>query len=25
VIAIFGLGPVDIRLADPSQPTWRKV
>ena len=25
VIAIFGLGPVDIRLADPHQPAWRRV
>ena len=25
VIAIFGLGPVDIRLADPTQPSWRRV
>jgi hypothetical protein len=25
VIAIFGLGPVDIRLADPQQPAWRRV
>jgi hypothetical protein len=25
VIAIFGIGPVDIRLADPQQPSWRKV
>ncbi|MDT5009860.1 MAG: hypothetical protein QOH57_1477 [Mycobacterium sp.] len=25
VIAIFGLGPVDIRLVDPSQPSWRQV
>jgi len=25
VIAIFGIGPVDIRLADPKRPTWRQV
>ena len=25
VIAIFGIGPVDIRLADPSKPAWRQV
>ena len=25
VIAIFGLGPVDIRLVDPSTPPWRQV
>jgi|GEM_PF-521562 len=25
VIAVFGEGPVDIRLADPSQPSWRRV
>lgn len=25
VIAIFGLGPVDIRLFDPHQPSWRQV
>jgi hypothetical protein len=25
VIAIFGLGPVDIELADPHQPSWRRV
>ena len=25
VIAIFGIGPVDIRLADPSKPSWRRV
>lgn len=25
VIAIFGIGPVDIRLADPNQPSWRRV
>jgi hypothetical protein len=24
-IAIFGLGPVDIELADPKQPPWRKL
>ena len=24
-IAIFGLGPVDIELADPKQPPWPKV
>ena len=25
VIAIFGHGPVDMHLADPSQPSWRQV
>jgi hypothetical protein len=25
VIAIFGLGPVDLQLADPAQPSWRRV
>ena len=25
VIAIFGIGPVDIRLADPHLPAWRQV
>ncbi|WP_370063283.1 cupin domain-containing protein [Mycobacterium sp. MAA66] len=25
VIAIFGIGPVDLQLADPSTPSWRKV
>jgi hypothetical protein len=25
VIAIFGLGPVDIQLVDPTQPSWRRV
>jgi hypothetical protein len=25
VIAIFGLGPVDVQLVDPSQPPWRRV
>jgi hypothetical protein len=25
VIAMFGLGPVDIALVDPSQPSWRRV
>jgi hypothetical protein len=25
VIAIFGLGPVDIQLVDPTQPSWRQV
>jgi hypothetical protein len=24
VIAVFGEGPVDIRLADPTKPSWRK-
>jgi hypothetical protein len=24
-VAVFGLGPVDIQLADPKQPTWRRV
>jgi hypothetical protein len=25
VIAIFGIGPVDLKLADPSKPSWRRV
>ncbi|HYZ32728.1 MAG TPA: cupin domain-containing protein [Crenalkalicoccus sp.] len=25
VIAIFGIGPVDIQLADPAAPSWRQV
>jgi hypothetical protein len=25
VIAVFGVGPVDIRLADPTKPSWRHV
>jgi hypothetical protein len=25
VIAIFGLGPVDMRLVDPTKPSWRQV
>jgi hypothetical protein len=25
VIAIFGIGPVDLELADPSKPSWRRV
>jgi hypothetical protein len=25
VIAVFGTGPVDIRLADPAKPSWRQV
>ena len=25
IIAVFGEGPVDIRLADPTQPSWRRV
>jgi hypothetical protein len=25
VIAIFGLGPVDLKLADPGKPAWRQV
>jgi hypothetical protein len=25
VIAVFGMGPVDQQLADPSQPSWRQV
>jgi hypothetical protein len=25
IVAVFGLGPVDIQLADPKQPTWRRV
>jgi hypothetical protein len=24
-IAVFGIGPVDIRLADPAKPSWRQV
>ncbi len=24
-IAVFGVGPVDIRLADPARPSWRRV
>jgi len=24
VIALFGLGPVDLKLVDPSQPSWRQ-
>jgi hypothetical protein len=24
VVAVFGTGPVDIRLADPRQPSWRR-
>lgn len=24
VVAVFGVGPVDITLADPHQPTWRQ-
>jgi len=25
VIAIFGVGPVDMQLVDPTQPSWRQV
>jgi hypothetical protein len=25
VIAIFGIGPVDLKLANPSKPGWRRV
>jgi hypothetical protein len=25
IIAIFGLGPVDVQLVDPTQPSWRQV
>jgi hypothetical protein len=25
IIAVFGEGPVDIKLADPTQPSWRRV
>lgn len=25
VIAVFGTGPVDLRLADPTKPSWRQV
>jgi len=25
VVAVFGIGPVDIELADPKQPSWRQV
>ena len=25
VIAVFGMGPVDMRLVDPGQPSWRQV
>ena len=25
MIAVFGIGPVDIRLADPTKPSWRQV
>jgi hypothetical protein len=25
VIAIFGLGPVDLQLVDPTKPSWRQV
>jgi hypothetical protein len=25
IIAVFGMGPVDIRLVDPAQPSWRRV
>jgi hypothetical protein len=25
IIAIYGMGPVDLKLADPSKPSWRRV
>jgi hypothetical protein len=25
IIAIFGIGPVDLKLADPNKPGWRRV
>jgi len=25
MITVFGIGPVDIRLADPVKPSWRQV
>jgi hypothetical protein len=25
IVAVFGIGPVDIQLADPNQPSWRRV
>jgi hypothetical protein len=25
MIAVFGAGPVDIRLADPAKPSWRQI
>ncbi|HYZ74355.1 MAG TPA: hypothetical protein VE641_14865, partial [Chthoniobacterales bacterium] len=25
VVAVFGIGPVDIQLADPKQPSYRRV
>jgi hypothetical protein len=25
IVAVFGIGPVDIQLADPKQPSWRRV
>ena len=25
IVAVFGVGPVDIKLADPKEPTWRRV
>jgi hypothetical protein len=25
MIAVFGIGPVDLRLADPAKPSWRQV
>jgi hypothetical protein len=25
IVGVFGIGPVDIQLADPKQPTWRRV
>jgi hypothetical protein len=25
IVAVFGIGPVDIQLADPHQPSWRQV
>jgi hypothetical protein len=24
MIALFGIGPVDIRLTDPAKPSWRQ-
>jgi hypothetical protein len=25
IIAIFGMGPVDLKLADPRKPAWRQL
>ncbi len=25
IVAVFGIGPVDIELADPAKPSWRRV